>query len=356
MELDLDSDSGYSSPLHRKNQVCSATQSDSITPWVMSSSSIKSDDPSIVHAATVPQQKFSYAFIAQKEPSPQPVLSVDNQKKQDNYEEKRQKQVDRNNSNQERSNFNRKDNRSRDYKSTSRNTYDPNSQHINKNIGNQFDGGGKLQGDIQSKGHQGKRPGQKHFNDLEENTKGGYSRSARFEENDYGFSRTKNLNTEKQGERKNLQESKSVKSFKNGKLLQSDNNFENQRNEVLNDEKEDDDGEAGKKKRRRRRRRKRKNKDGEPDSQEEGKPDQEEGKPDQEEVELHFEDVEEFPDLSSAKVSDNMATGISYSAILQQTVSHYLTCFLRKFGVGLGLWHLMPLSPIFQLYCGGQFY
>jgi hypothetical protein len=73
-----------------------------------------------------------------------------------------------------------------------------------------------------------------------------HSRSARFEENDYGFSRTKNLNTEKQGERKNLQESKSVKSFKNGKLLQSDKNFENQRNEVLNDEKEDDNGEAGK--------------------------------------------------------------------------------------------------------------
>jgi hypothetical protein len=47
----------------------------------MSSSSIKSDDPSIVHAATVPQQKFSFAFIAQKKPSPQPVLSVDNQKK-----------------------------------------------------------------------------------------------------------------------------------------------------------------------------------------------------------------------------------------------------------------------------------
>ena len=77
----------------------------------------------------------------------------------------------------------------------------------------------------------------------------------------------------------------------------------------------------------RRRRRKKKNKDGEPDSQEEGKPDQEK-------VELHFEDVEEFPVLSSAKVSNNMATGKSYSAAVQETVSHYLTCFLRKFGVG----------------------
>lgn len=319
-EHDLDSDSGYSSPLHRKNQVCSATQSDSITPWVMSSNSIQSDDPSIVHAATVPQQKFSYAFIAQKEPSPQPMLSVDNQKKQDNYKEKRQKQVDRNNSNQDRSNLNRKDNRSRENKSNSRNTYDPNSQHINKNVSKQFDGGGKLQCDIQSTGHQGKRPGQKHLNDSEENTKGGYSRSARFEENDYGFSRTKNLNTEKQGERKNLQELKSVKSLKNDKLLQNDKNFENHRSEVLNDEKEDNNGETGKKKRRRRRRRKKKYKDEEPDSQEEAKPEQEE-------VELHFEDVEEFPDLSSAKVSDNMATGISYSAILQQTVSHYLIVF-----------------------------
>jgi hypothetical protein len=83
-----------------------------------------------------------------------------------------------------------------------------------------------------------------------------------------------------------------------GKLLQSDKNFENQRNEVLNDEKEDDNGEAGKKKRRRRRRRKKKNKDGEPDSQKEGKPDEVEGKPDQEKVELHFEDVEEIPVLS----------------------------------------------------------
>ena len=52
----------------------------------------------------------------------------------------------------------------------------------------------------------------------------------------------------------------------------------------------------------RRRRRKKKNKDGEPDSQEEGKPDQEK-------VELHFEDVEEFPVLSSAK-------GISLSVLM----------------------------------------
>ena len=325
----LDSDSGYSSPLHRKNQVCSGTQSDSIQPWVMTLNSVQSDDPSIVHAATVPQQKFSYAFIAQKEPSPKPVINVDNQKTdvRENCKERKQKPVDRNNlnsgsaNNRRDKNYDKRSHVSQDFRSSNQNTsaYDLNNPHINRNVNKKFVGE-KNQDELQSKGFQGRKQGQKHMNDSDETARGGYSRkgSAKQEENEYGFSRTKNLNLERQGDKRNVQESKFGKNLpKHGQVKQNVKKDEIKESEMANNETETETGEPGKKKRRRRRRRKKKNKEGDQDSQEEGEP------VPKQEVELHFEDVEEFPDLSSAKVSDPTSPVIlmSYSAMLQ-TVSH----------------------------------
>jgi hypothetical protein len=120
-------------------------------------------------------------------------------------------------------------------------------------------------------------------------------------------------------------------------LLQSDKNFENQRNEVLNDEKEDDNGEAGKKKRRRRRRRKKKNKDGEPDSQKEGKPDEMEGKSDQEKVELHFEDVEEIPSFTVLGFSLLMPTVLILS-VFKLIIVGYLSTLSKFSLLATGRW------------------
>ncbi|XP_052097571.1 selenocysteine insertion sequence-binding protein 2-like isoform X1 [Mytilus californianus] len=309
-ERDINSDSGYSSPLHKRNQITIGTQSDSTLSWKLTSNSIQSDDPSIVHAATVPQQKFSYAFIAQKEPSPRPVINQDNQKSAESVRTGQQKSS--NNQNKGKPSSGNHGNRSHDSQLANRNTsntYDLNNQHINKHANKKSEVSDKFQGDIQTKRNQVRKTGQ---TNSDEETRG-FSRkgTTSLDENDYGFSRTKNLRLDKQGERKQSHESNFNKN-----ILKEDKkkeNGENLENEFIGNEAAGESGAQGKKKRRRRRKRKKKSTDDPADSQDEA-----DLEPKQE-VELHFEDVEEFPDLSSAKALSNKssAVGISYSAILQ---------------------------------------
>ena len=265
----------------------------------MTSNSIQSDDPSIVHAATVPQQKFSYAFIAQKEPSPRPVINQDNQNSAEKLKTAQQKSPNNQNRNKQNPG-----NRSHDSQLANRNTsntYDLNNQHINKQANKKSEVRNKFQGDIQTKQNQVRKTGK---TNSDEETRG-FSRkgTTSIDENDYGFSRTKNLRSERK---------QSHESNFNKNNLQEGNKSETGQNL----ETEGESGTQGKKKRRRRRKRKKKNPDDPADSQDEA-----EYEP-QQEVELHFEDVEEFPDLSSAKALNNKSSGvgISYSAILQ-TVS-----------------------------------
>ncbi|XP_076080464.1 uncharacterized protein LOC143051484 isoform X1 [Mytilus galloprovincialis] len=310
---DLNSDSGYSSPLHKRNQITIGTQSDSTLSMKLTSNSIQSDDPSIVHAATVPQQKFSYAFIAQKEPSQRPVINQDNQNSAENLKTGQQKSPNNQNRNKQNPGNRSHDsqlanrntpnpgNRSHDSQLANRNTsntYDLNNQHINKQANKKSEVRNKFQGDIQTKQNQVRKTGK---TNSDEETRG-FSRkgTTSIDENDYGFSRTKNLRSERK---------QSHESNFNKNNLQEGNKSETGQNL----ETEGESGTQGKKKRRRRRKRKKKNPDDPADSQDEA-----EYEP-QQEVELHFEDVEEFPDLSCAKALNNKSSGvgISYSAILQ---------------------------------------
>jgi hypothetical protein len=45
---------------------------------------------------------------------------------------------------------------------------------------------------------------------------------------------------------------------------------------------------------------------------------------------------------------------MTYMSVVDLTVN--ISQWKKPCSIGLGLWYLMPLSTIFQLYCGGQFY
>ena len=151
----------------------------------------------------------------------------------------------------------------------------------------------KIQVDLQSKGNNSL---QKPFKEGAKMAKVDKSKR-NFEledDNKYGFSRTKN--------RRQSQESRSEANNRNVKVEEDNENVDKS-----NDEEKTL---SGKKKRRRRRHRKKKNTDDVNDSHDE---EFKQG------VELHFEDVEEFPDLGSASApgATSPGVGILYSAVLQ---------------------------------------
>jgi len=70
-DSDLDSDSGYSSPLHKRNQVSNGTHPAGYIETVTFSKNTpnQSESRTVETAKSVPQQKMSYAMIAQKVPT-----------------------------------------------------------------------------------------------------------------------------------------------------------------------------------------------------------------------------------------------------------------------------------------------
>ncbi|KAJ8311671.1 hypothetical protein KUTeg_011026 [Tegillarca granosa] len=68
-ESEVDSDSGYSSPLHKRNQVSNGTQPIESMTFVSSARKTLSAQNAVPPSSSVPQQKLSYASIAQRSPS-----------------------------------------------------------------------------------------------------------------------------------------------------------------------------------------------------------------------------------------------------------------------------------------------